>query len=352
MKKKDGRPAFAKWLALFGAVVVLPVVVWVGAHHIRPIEPPLFTTADMAAAPPPEQNAYHLLPLTGLPAPTDELTDLAARYDEQTAEETWALVDALDPALREPRQDVPAAIRDFQTRPRFVPDAPLLGDSNGLETIRVFRLIYLDLLLHASREDASPRFREATRMWEQALDYASNCIDLVSCRVGQMTLGLALAAADALSLRVSGPRSRGAARALAEVLASADLASLSMRQALIRDYLIGRAAIERSTGLLLDRAHTDGMFRQRIETELAYMEDPSGPPPHLASPRERPLWWLYDHDGKVALEMLLALDYGDFIETFAHDRSALIARREEVVAHLRSAAEAAATEEEEATGGQ
>lgn len=351
-----------RWLkialvALFALGVA--AVAWLLASTVlgSPEPPPLWTEADLPAAPEPSQNGWHEI-VTPSGASVSLPPELVALVRSDNPNESRPLLErarAQEARLTEalnttPARDALAAFERALTKPRFADACPvdLEQPCRVLPLLGAHRTALLESLRRALAKDWSSSITLLARTLRADIDFATTSRSLISHLIALANLGDASALAGSLFEAYRAERARDpsvpelgqdAAAALTSLdadLARLDPSTLDARRAVITDYLIARKApdllgttdllalrpagaasgqAEPSQGLL-SRVFTPLLFdRGATQTEInarfAALRDAvaaSAPPPKLPVGRERPFWWLYNFTGKAMLDVL-ALDW-------------------------------------------
>jgi hypothetical protein len=366
-----------RWLWIGLAALVVAVVAWLLAPTVLggPEPPPLWTEADLPAAPDPLQNGWSEV-VAPSRANVSIPPEIVALLRSDNPNETRPLLErarAQEVLLGEtlntkPSRDALAAFERALTKPRFADACPVKLE----QPCRVFpllgahRTVLLESLRRAMAKDWPGSVTLLAKTLRADIDFATTSRALVSHLIALANLRDASELATNLfeayrAERASDPGApalgQDAVAALTSLdadLARLDPSSLDARRAVIADYLIARKApdllgttdlyalrpVDPASGQaepregLLSRVFTPLLFdRGATQTEInarfAALRDAvaaSSPPPTFPIGRERPFWWIYNFTGKAMLDAF-ALDWSGPLRTVSESRARIEALR-------------------------
>jgi hypothetical protein len=375
-KRARGKRWLKIALVALAALAALAVA-WLLAPTVLggPEPPPLWTEADLPAAPDPPQNGWHEI-VTPSRANVSVPPDLVALLRSDNPNETRPLLERAraqetllgDTLKNKPSQDALAAFERALAKPRFADACPVRIEQpcRVFPLLGVHRTALLESLRRALAKDWPGSVTLLAKTLRADIDFATTSRTLVSHLIALANLRDASELAGNLFEAYRAERARdpstpalgeGAVAALTSLdadLARLDPSTLDARRAVIADYLIARKApdllgtsdlyalrpVDPASGQaepregLLSRIFTPLLFdrgatQAEINARFAALRDAiaaSAPPPTFPVGRERPVWWLYNFTGKAMLDALV-LDWSGPLRTVAESRARIEALR-------------------------
>lgn len=339
-----------RWLAGgIGCLLTLPVL-WVAAHLLASTSPPppLWTLADLPPVPPGD-NGFDRVSALRSPRLEQELVELVSESLDDPADVLDRIEERAD-ALRaaegvldvdgrqDPLEVFSAEVFADSTDPAGAggaPALPLLG-AHRLLGARVFALLQTGALLEATRVLAIV-LRADLELLSTARGLIVHVVAMMMATEAVAWVGVLL---EALSARSTRPGPDGAPAELSSAIPGLDAIvhalavepdRIDIRRSVISEHIFMRStfsAFEASDlggiqRLAYDRRQTLRMIHADHEQLMVLAADPSARA-DFSEPLGRPLWWIYNPVGKMAVHMadpsMLAVRFS----AFHRDREALL----------------------------
>jgi len=307
---------------LLVVILIAPPVGWLLAHRLSSPTKPRWTEADLPTPPPDADNGwitlwrrsspFHRPDLEALQNALDGSIERPERVDGVRADAVLLIAEAN--AQRIAIDDAEAAF----SRRRFADACPIAvaADCGELSVLGAQKLVSLRVFALAVAADFPRAFEIAGTMTRALVDYVGSARRFLSAAAGSVALLGAFATVEdliALARRSNvDAESWSASRsALEAAMGELDAHPPDPARAVIGEYVLARSALASlgssspdTSPWLVDQRATTALVDEQYAALHAYASGTTSTPPTIRDPVEEPLWWIYNHDGKILVSLL------------------------------------------------